>query len=288
MHISDRGLALIKEFEGFRANAYKCPASVWTIGYGHTSEAGPPVVREGMRITEPDATAMLQRDVERYERSVMAAVARKPTQAQFDALVSFCYNVGPGALRKSSVLRHFNNGNIPAAADAFRLWNKGGGRVLTGLVRRREAERELFLSEPMELPEAWKPQTRPVEPQSEASAPVAPPEAKTAPRAWLTRLLAWLGLLVAILVALFLAGYADAQTLQVQCGDHKELSAVLREKYGESVRGAGAAVGGEAVFSVWVNPRTETWTITVRDVSGQFCVVAVGEGWQTLPLGQDG
>ena len=180
MHISERGLELIKHFEGFRANAYKCPASVWTIGYGHTSEAGPPVVREGMRITEPEATAMLRRDVERYERAVTAAVTRKPTQAQFDALVSFCYNVGPGALRKSSVLRHFNAGNIPAAADAFRSWNKGGGKVLKGLVRRREAERELFLSEPMELPEA--------------PAPVAPPKAKAAQPGLWARFLAWLGL----------------------------------------------------------------------------------------------
>ena len=284
MHISDRGLTLIKEFEGFRANAYKCPAGVLTIGFGHTSEAGPPVVREGMRITEPEATAMLRRDVLRFERAVLAAIDRQPTQAQFDALVSFCYNVGPGALRQSSVLRHFNNGNIPAAADAFRLWNKGGGKVLKGLVRRREAERELFLSEPMELPEAWKPQTKPVEPQSEAPASVAPPEAKAAQPGILARFLAWLGLGVALVIA----APAEAQTLQIQCGPHQELSEVLRERYGESVRGAGAAVGGEAVFSVWVNPRTETWTITVRDVSGQFCIVAVGEGWQALALGQDG
>lgn len=140
--ISQKGIDLIKEFEGFRAKAYKCPAGVWTIGYGHT--AG---VKPGMTITREQGEAMLRKDLKIYERHVAEALGNaKTSQGQWDALVSFCYNAGPGNLRKSSMLRLHKQGKYKAAAEAFMAWTKGGGRVLPGLVRRRKAEKSLYLS----------------------------------------------------------------------------------------------------------------------------------------------
>ena len=140
--ISQKGIDLIKEFEGFRSKAYLCPARVWTIGYGHT--AG---VKPGMRVTQSEAEAMLRKDLKIYERHVANALGDAQTsQGQWDALVSFCYNAGPGNLHKSSMLRLHKQGQYKAAADSFLNWTKGGGRVLPGLVRRRKAERALYLS----------------------------------------------------------------------------------------------------------------------------------------------
>ena len=140
--ISQRGIDLIKEFEGFRSKAYKCPAGVWTIGYGHT--AG---VKPGMTVTREQGEAMLRKDLKIYERHVSEALGDVQTsQGQWDALVSFCYNAGPGNLRKSSMLRLHKQGKYQAAAQAFMAWTKGGGRVLPGLVRRRKAEKALYLS----------------------------------------------------------------------------------------------------------------------------------------------
>ena len=140
--ISQKGIDLIKEFEGFRSKAYRCPAGVWTIGFGHT--AG---VKPGMVITREQGEAMLRKDLKIYEAKVVNALGNAPTtQGQWDALVSFCYNAGPGNLLKSSMLRLHKQGNYKAAAEAFMKWTKGGGRVLPGLVRRRKAERNLYLS----------------------------------------------------------------------------------------------------------------------------------------------
>lgn len=140
--ISQRGIDLIKEFEGFRSKAYRCPAGVWTIGFGHT--AG---VKPGMTVTREQAEAMLRKDLKIYEKHVAEALGdTKTSQGQWDALVSFCYNAGPGNLRKSSMLRLHKQGKFKAAAEAFMAWTKGGGRVLPGLVRRRKAERLLYLS----------------------------------------------------------------------------------------------------------------------------------------------
>lgn len=140
--ISQKGIDLIKEFEGFRAKAYLCPARVWTIGYGHT--AG---VKPGMVVMQAQAEAMLRADLKLYERHTSAALGNALTsQGQWDALVSFCFNAGPANLKKSSMLRLHKQGNYKAAADAFLKWTKGGGRVLPGLVRRRKAERALYLS----------------------------------------------------------------------------------------------------------------------------------------------
>lgn len=141
------GIDLIKEFEGFRHNAYKCPAGVWTIGYGHTSAAGKPKVVRGMKISKVEGEEILRDDLIKYENAVTKALAGvEVTANQFAALTSLCYNIGHGALAKSSVIRGIRMGNIQYAADRFRAFNKGGGRVLKGLVRRREAERALFLS----------------------------------------------------------------------------------------------------------------------------------------------
>lgn len=140
--ISQKGIDLIKSFEGFKAKAYKCPAGVWTIGYGHT--AG---VKPGMTITREQGEAMLRKDLKIYEKHTADALGNAATnQGQWDALVSFCYNAGPGNLKQSSMLRLHKQGKYLAAADAFMKWTKGGGRVLPGLVRRRKAERALYLS----------------------------------------------------------------------------------------------------------------------------------------------
>lgn len=143
MQISKAGLDLIKQFEGLYLNAYRCPAGVPTIGYGHT--AG---VAMGQTITQQQADDYLRRDVRQFERAV-SRLARVPlTQGQFDALVSFAFNLGEGALAQSTLLRLLNAGDYAGAAAQFDRWNKAGGRVLPGLVRRRAAERALFEARP--------------------------------------------------------------------------------------------------------------------------------------------
>lgn len=139
MHINEAGLNLIKSFEGCKLVAYKCPAGVWTIGYGHT--AG---VTEGMVITQEVADHLLKSDMKKYENYVSKYCNSICLNTnEFSALVSFCYNCGAGNLKKLVSGR-----TKPQIADAMLLYNKGGGRVLKGLVRRRKAERELFLSTP--------------------------------------------------------------------------------------------------------------------------------------------
>lgn len=139
MQISKAGLDLIKQFEGLYLKAYRCPAGVPTIGYGHT--AG---VAMGQTITQQQADDYLRRDVRQFERAVARLVTVPLTQGQFDALVSFAFNLGEGALAQSTLLRLLNAGDHAGAADQFDRWNKAGGRVLPGLVRRRAAERALF------------------------------------------------------------------------------------------------------------------------------------------------
>lgn len=145
MQISETGIQLIMSFEGLRLKAYDDGVGVWTIGYGNTRGVQP-----GDVITEDEAENLLQDDLDDFERCVNQAVTVPINQHQFDALVSFAFNVGCGALRRSTLLRKLNDGGYPtvAIADQFLRWNRGGGRVLRGLTRRREAERSLFLSEP--------------------------------------------------------------------------------------------------------------------------------------------
>lgn len=146
MKLSDNGVRLIKRFEGYHRKlpdggciAYRCPAGIWTIGYGTTSG-----VKPGLIWTEAQAEAALRDDVVRFESAVLRLVRVPLNQNQFDALVSFTYNVGEGALAKSSVLRCVNAGDMAGAARAFALWNKAGGKVLPGLVERRAREAALF------------------------------------------------------------------------------------------------------------------------------------------------
>ena len=140
MRTSQKGIDLIKKFEGCRLEAYKCPAGIWTIGYGHTKG-----VQNGQKITQAQAEEFLIEDLKVYEKAVESCVKVPLSQNQFDALVSFCYNCGGEALRTSTLLRLLNEGKYSEAGEQFLRWNKAGGKVLVGLTRRREEERELFL-----------------------------------------------------------------------------------------------------------------------------------------------
>ena len=140
MHMSQGGLdALLKKFEGCKLKAYRCPANVCTIGYGHTSAAGAPQVADGMIITQADAEDILKRDIVKYEIAVMDLVKVKLTQNQFDVLVDFAYNAGVGNLKSSTMLKKVNAGDLDAVPAELMKWTKGGGKVLPGLVRRRQA-----------------------------------------------------------------------------------------------------------------------------------------------------
>ena len=152
MRMTEDGLALIKRFEGFRAEAYRCPAGVWTVGSGHTSAAGPPAVTGGMTITRADAERILRRDVEEFARDVAASLSISLDDRQFSALVSFAYNVGITNFRKSSVRACVNGGDLAGVPQRLALWNKARGRVLPGLVKRRAAEAELFANVRAETP----------------------------------------------------------------------------------------------------------------------------------------
>ena len=126
MMTSPQGRAFIARWEGLRTDAYQDSVGVWTIGVGHTSRAGPPTVQPGMHITREQALSILAADLARFERWVLGAVHVTVASYEFDALVSLC-------------------GDRRGAADAFLMWTRAGGRVLQGLVNRRNSERDLFL-----------------------------------------------------------------------------------------------------------------------------------------------
>lgn len=140
MIVSDDGINLIKRFEGCKLTAYKCPAGVWTIGYGHT---GPDVI-PGLVWTPEQAENALRDDVTRFAAGVRRIVYSHTTGPQFNALVSLAYNIGINALHKSTLLRMHNRANYQQAAQEFARWNKSNGRILGGLVARRSAEAELY------------------------------------------------------------------------------------------------------------------------------------------------
>lgn len=146
MHTSDKGIALIKEFEGCRLVAYQDSVGVWTIGYGWTQPVDGNPIRAGMTIKQETAERLLKTGLVSYESDVMKMLKVGVSQCQFDALVSFCYNLGAKSLSSSTLMRKLNTGDVSGAADEFLRWNKAGGKVLAGLTRRREAERSLFLS----------------------------------------------------------------------------------------------------------------------------------------------
>jgi GH24 family phage-related lysozyme (muramidase) len=139
--INQAGLNLIKEFEGCILNTYDDGVGVLTIGYGHTQG-----VTWGQSIIQSQAEELLKQDLNYFENSVTALVKVSLTDNQFAALVSFTFNVGVGALTESTLLRLLNQSQYQAAADQFQRWVNGGGQVMAGLVRRREAERNLFLT----------------------------------------------------------------------------------------------------------------------------------------------
>ncbi len=137
--ISQEGVNLIKKFEGFEEKAYKCPAGVWTIGYGHTKD-----VMEGDFWSEAYAEHMLEVELEEYCEYINDLVEVELNQNQFDALVSWVYNLGPSNLKSSTLLKVLNEGDFDEVPRQIRRWNKAGGNVLEGLTRRREAEALLF------------------------------------------------------------------------------------------------------------------------------------------------
>lgn len=141
MKISQRGIDLIKSFEGCKLQPYHCSAGVLTIGYGHTG----PDVKASLVITQETAEALLRKDLAKFEAGVLKAT-KKCTQGQFDALVSFAFNLGLGALGDSTLLKMHNAGEYDEAAKQFVRWNRAGGKVLAGLTRRREAEAKLYQS----------------------------------------------------------------------------------------------------------------------------------------------
>ncbi len=168
MKLSKAGEDLMHKYEGFRSRPYLCPAHIWTIGYGHVlyqEQIRLPVVRvegkvtpmirkeyplkpEDNRVwTKTEIDELFRTDVGTFERGVLRLVPGVVgRQGSFDALVSISYNFGLGNLQRSTIRMRANRGDWEGAADAFRVWTKGGGKVLPGLVKRREAEIALFLA----------------------------------------------------------------------------------------------------------------------------------------------
>lgn len=214
MKLSENGLRLIKSFEGYHTRqsdggckAYLCPANVWTCGWGCTEG-----VTANTRWTEAEATERLAAEIAKFENAVDHAVTVPLNQNQFDALVSFAYNCGVGALQRSTLLKRLNAANFDAAAREFPKWNKGGGRVLQGLVNRRAREQALFMK-PVDEPAA------PAMPQA-VEPPLLPPEAvkemKTRSRKWsLTGFLQWLVGVPTAVQAVDMSGVTD-QIPQIQ------------------------------------------------------------------------
>jgi lysozyme len=139
MNISQEGISLIKKFEGCELEAYKCAAGVWTIGYGHTKD-----VKEGDSILKEDAESMLMHELQEYCNDVDIAVKVDLKQNEFDALVSWTYNLGLTNLNSSTMLRVLNEGKHDEVPAQMKRWNKASGQVKQGLVRRREAEALMF------------------------------------------------------------------------------------------------------------------------------------------------
>jgi lysozyme len=146
MKASDKLISKLKEYEGLRLNAYKCPAGVWTIGYGHTSG-----VNKGDVITASQAEALLREDLVKYENwvnGIAKSYGLEFTQGQFDALTDFVYNLGLGALKSSTLLKRICEGaKLEVIQAEFKKWVKAGGRVLPGLERRREWEAQRYAEE---------------------------------------------------------------------------------------------------------------------------------------------
>ena len=159
MKVSPAAIRMIKHHEGVRTRPYRCPALLWTIAVGHVIDPNHAKVpfeeRRNLQIPEGwdrsltmgEVDAILAQDLARFERGVARLCpAAVNHQGQFDALVSFSFNVGLGALQRSSIRMRYNRGDIEGAADAFLMWTKAAGKVLPGLVKRRQDERAMFLA----------------------------------------------------------------------------------------------------------------------------------------------
>lgn len=141
MKTSTKGINLIKKFEGCRLEAYKCPAGVWTIGYGHTGKVNGKTICNGIKITSAKATALLKSDLAVFEKAVTSCgyLTFKPNQNQFDALVSFAFNCGIGSLNTLVKGR-----SAKVVSEKMLLYHNANGKALTGLINRRKAEKALF------------------------------------------------------------------------------------------------------------------------------------------------
>ena len=139
MNISQEGLSLIKKFEGCELEAYQCAAGVWTIGYGSTKD-----VKEGDTLTQKEADNLLLHEMQEYEGYIKELIKVPLKQNQFDALVSWVFNLGPANLKASTMLKFLNAGDYHLIPSQIKRWNKANGKVLEGLIRRREAEALMF------------------------------------------------------------------------------------------------------------------------------------------------
>ena len=139
MNISQEGISLIKKFEGCKLEAYQCAAGVWTIGYGSTKD-----VKEGDTLTQKEADNLLLHEMQVYEGYIKELIKVPLKQNQFDALVSWVFNLGPANLKASTMLKFLNAGDYHLIPSQIKRWNKANGKVLEGLIRRREAEALMF------------------------------------------------------------------------------------------------------------------------------------------------
>lgn len=140
MSVTQYAAPLIKEFEGCKLKAYKCPADVWTIGYGHTGKD----VTSGLTWTQDQADEALAKDIETALTQVQSVVKYRLSDKQLAALVSFVFNLGIGNFSRSSLLKRINDGDLAGAQRELGKWTYAGGKHLPGLARRREAEAKLF------------------------------------------------------------------------------------------------------------------------------------------------
>lgn len=146
--ISDLGLGLIKSFEGFSSTIYICPAGYPTIGYGHLVRADEAAFfKDGISVAEGEE--LLRKDAKSAERAVLKYISVPLTDGEFDSLVSFTFNLGAGALQSSTLRRKLNRSDYDGASCEFKRWVWAGGRKLSGLIRRRKAESNMFLSLPL-------------------------------------------------------------------------------------------------------------------------------------------
>lgn len=145
MKTSKNGINLIKQFEGCRLKAYKCPAGIWTIGYGHTGYVNGKSITTNTTITPLMAETLLAIDLQKFEYCINTKVKNPLTQSAFDSLVSFVFNIGIGAFEKSTMLKLLNEGKYNLAANQFDRWVYVNGKVSNGLRNRRKKEKALFL-----------------------------------------------------------------------------------------------------------------------------------------------